>query len=110
MDSAESSSSSSSYESDHDADPDYRPNSDSSAFSSSSEQGTNETVSDIEDIVASGVLLPQHAFSLQIVSKPKSNSKIWDHFGYLRYKKVAVSKVSNRIFCKECFDTGHLKR
>lgn len=98
------------------ADLDYQPNSDSdytnNATSTASE--TDQTLGDtnIEFEIDSGVIddTVRHDLSLKTVLKPKSNSKIWNYFGFLLYKLVLVSKVSHRVYCKICFDAGSLKR
>lgn len=94
------------------ADSDYQPNSDSDYTTTVSE--TDQTVSDtnIDIEIDSGVIddTVRHDLSLKTVSKPKSNSKIWNYFGFLLYKLVLVSKVSHRVYCKICSDAGSLKR
>lgn len=70
----------------------------------------DESISDIA--VETGIIEDtiQQDLSLKIVSKSKSNSKVWNYFGHLLFKQVLISRVSNKVYCKICFDTGHLKR
>lgn len=99
-----------------DEDSEYLPSSESDGTSMSiiSETYENTSTSDgtLDIPVDSGIFdrMLRHDLSLKIVLKPKSTSKIWNYFGYLLYKLVLISKVSNKVYCKICFDSGYLKR
>lgn len=94
---------------DDSADLDYNPNNDCDY---STRNSTASEVNDVDNAVESGALdeTVRQDLSLKTVSKCKSNSKVWSYFGNMLYKKVAISKVSNKVYCKICFDAGQLKR
>lgn len=102
-----------------DEDSDYVPSTESDGTSNSTINGTDENSSmsdvNLDDVVAlvnDGALDETigHDLSLRTVSKRRSTSQIWKYFGHLLYKLATISKVSNKLFCKICFDTGCLKR
>lgn len=48
--------------------------------------------------------------SIKMTQKRKSKSEIWNYFGKLLYKQILVSKVSDKLYCKICFDENIFKR
>lgn len=108
-----------SFETDNDsADLDFQPNSESDFSSNSTlsetDQSTFTSDANIDiDVAVYGDVLDdtaRHDLSLKMISKRKSNSKIWSYFGNLLYKRVLISKVSDKLYCKICFNAGNLKR
>lgn len=50
------------------------------------------------------------SLSIQPISKKRSRSGLWQHFGCLTRNGKVIKKCASRYFCKMCIENNSLKR
>lgn len=101
------------YETDNDSrDSDYSPSSPDTSCLSAAQSDTDVSRLEIDVSIDNRQVpnLPDSEFSLQKIPKGQTSSKVWDHFGTLKYKNVVISKVSKLVYCVPCFKNSYLKQ